>query len=125
MSTSIIYHLFGARDYEYQSLILSKGEIRFVIRRKRGYIKCPKCNSRKVVTRGSKIRSLRALPTGHYRKVFLDVVVHKIECKMCNARLQEDIPILPFPKAQHAKLFENIVCGLLEKSTVQDVASYC
>ena len=125
MSTSIIYHLFGVKGYDYQRLTLTKGEIKFVIKKKRGYIVCPKCKSRDIVTRGSKTRSLRALPTGHYRKLYLDVIVFMIQCKSCGARLQEDIPIIPYPKAQHTRVFEYIVCDLLEKSTIKDVASYC
>jgi len=125
MSNTIIYHLFGAKEYDYQRLIIEDSTIRFGIKRKQGYIKCPKCDSRDIVTRGSRNRSLRALPTGHYRKIFLDVKVHLIHCKTCNARMQEDIPILPFPKAHHTKVFEYIAYDLLEKSTVLDVAEYC
>ena len=112
MSTSIIYHLFGVKGYDYQRFVLSKGEIKFVIKRKQGHIRCPKCNSYDIVTRGSRIRSLRALPVGHYRNIFLDVKVYKIQCKTCGARVQEDISILPYPKAQHTKVFEYIVWDL-------------
>ena len=125
MSTSICYHLFGTKGYNFEALILDKGKIIFKIVRKKDELKCSKCNSKDVIKKGSKIRSLRAWPSGHYRKVFLDVTVHKLHCKSCNSRTQESIPIIPFPKAHHTKVFEYLLYDLLEFSTIQDIAKFC
>ena len=105
MSTSIVYHIFGTKGYKYQSFKVDKGEIRFAII-KNSNLRCPACKSTNVIKRGSKVRSIRAIPIGHYRKVFFDVTIHKIECKDCGKRMQEEIPIIPSPKARHTKVFK-------------------
>jgi len=125
MSTSIVYHLFGAKGYDYKKFELNTGNgIRFKIERKRNEIKCPKCHSKQIIFKGSVSRSLKAMPTGNYRSIYLDIKVHKIKCNECGSRLQEEIPILPTAKAHHTKQFEGMTCDLLKFATIKDVAEY-
>ena len=65
------------------------------------------------------------MPVGHHRNVYLDVKVHKIKCKECGCRAQEEIPIIPKAKVHHTKRFESIAWDLLQFATVQDTARYC
>ena len=125
MSNTIIYHLFGAIGYDCQRFRIEAGSMRFEIKRKSHEIQCPKCRSKEITFKGSVNQLLRAMPVGHHRNVYLDVKIHKIKCKECGSRLQEEVPIIPTAKIHHTKRFESIAWGLLEIATVQAVARHC
>ncbi len=48
MSTSLLYHAFGIRGYEYRAMKFDKGELLFRIEAPRKSLKCPACGSTQV-----------------------------------------------------------------------------
>ena len=58
MSTSLLYHAFGITgNYKYQATHYDKGTIVFKIIPTKPY-RCPCCNSRTVIKRGTRLRRL-------------------------------------------------------------------
>ena len=125
MSTSILYHMMGIIGYEYERLILDKDTISFKISKQTKHLKCIDCKSKNVIKKGKKVRRIRGLPLGHYRVIYLDVIIHKLKCKDCGKCKQEEVNILSKPKIHYSKKFEYIVFDLLEFATINDVAKYC
>jgi transposase len=56
---------------------------------------CPKCESRNVIRKGARERSLQTVPIG-FKPVFLVTQVPKCECKDCGTTF-ELAPLLPRP----------------------------
>lgn len=123
MSTSIVYHIFGAVGYRFRAMILKKGRIGFLIESK-AERRCPACGSKDVVSKGSRERWLKALPAGSYRKLFLVVRIRRFMCKTCKGVTQEPVDLISSERLHYTKHFERLVCDLLEFATVKDVARY-
>ena len=64
MSTSLLYHAFGVRGYEYRSTEYGKGGITMTIEQPRHALCCSKCGGQKVHAKGGVTREFRALPIG-------------------------------------------------------------
>ena len=64
MSTSLLYHAFGVRGYQYARTVYEAGRVRFAIRQPRKAWRCSACGSRSVRPRGAVQRQFRALPIG-------------------------------------------------------------
>ena len=125
MSTSIIYHMFGARGYEYKRFLLCKGKIGYLIEKKKVERWCPHCGCDGVILKGFVLRWLKTLPQGPYRAVYLVVKVRRFHCPSCGSRHQEPIPVISSPKLHYTKHLERFVEALLEFATIQDVAHFC
>ena len=64
MSTSLLYHAFGVRDYRYVKTEYVEGEVIFTMERKTDTGHCAACGSENTWRQGSVMRSFRALPIG-------------------------------------------------------------
>ena len=64
MSTSLLYHAFGVRGYEYRSTEYSKGGITMTIEQPRAALCCSRCGGRHVPAKGGVTREFRTLPIG-------------------------------------------------------------
>ncbi|MBV8233009.1 MAG: transposase family protein [Planctomycetaceae bacterium] len=64
MSTSLLYHGFGVRGYEYVRTEYPAGQIHFTIRQPRKALRCPACGSLEVRPHGTVERQFRTLPIG-------------------------------------------------------------
>jgi hypothetical protein len=64
MSTSLLYHGFGLRGYDYLGTEYRAGAIWFKIEPKPERLKCSACGSGNVIRRGIKVRGFKALPIG-------------------------------------------------------------
>jgi transposase len=96
MSQSLLYHAFGVREgYEYRSTSYENGEVRFHLAVKGDLFVCPICQSRHVIRKGGRERSLQTVPIG-MKAVFLVTEVPRCQCKDCGA-LFEIPPLLPRP----------------------------
>ncbi len=84
MSTSILYHGFGVRDYRYLRTEYRKGQVIFHTEKCAEKRCCVECGSREVIKKGKFIRELRTLPIGR-NKVFLAVHLHRLLCRSCAA----------------------------------------
>jgi len=94
MSQSLLYHAFGVREgYEYVRTDYQHGAVRFHLTVKPEQFVCPGCQSRNVIRKGRRERSLQTVPIG-LQPVFLVTEVPKCECKDCGAKF-ELAPFLP------------------------------
>ena len=64
MSTSLLYHAFGIRGYEYIRTDYQGGQVIFTIHQEPETCRCSACGSTQVVSRGQVERRFRALPIG-------------------------------------------------------------
>ena len=120
MSTSILYHGFQVRGYEYQRTEYVGGRIEMRIRHRRQEVKCPLCGGRDVLLKGIVERSLRTVPIGR-KAVFLRVTIQRVWCRRCNAVQQVKLGIAD-PFRSYTKAFERYALDLCRSMTIQDVA---
>ncbi len=122
MSTSLIYHGFGAIGYTYLKSEYRGGKIYFHIEKKPEYQYCVDCDSRDVSKKGCIKREIKTVPIGGKAVIFV-VNIYRLYCRACGSLKQEPI-LLAFPKKHWAKSLGRYVVGLLRHSTVLDVAEH-
>jgi len=122
MSTSLIYHGFGAIGYTYLKSEYRCGKIYFHIEKKPEYRYCVDCKSRNVSKKGFVKREIRTVPIGGKAVIFI-VNLYRLYCRECGSLKQEPI-LLAFPKKHWSKSLGRYVVGLLMHSTVEDVAKH-
>ena len=66
---------------------------------KRTEQRCPKCGSKDVFPELTGERSIRGVPMGVYREIYLRHAVHRIYCHQCHERSMEHIPFLSWTSA--------------------------
>ncbi len=122
MSTSLLYHAFGVRGYIYQATEYRQGRILFRIRHNHKRLRCPECNSRRVVRRGCIEREFRSVPIGG-KPVVIRLGVQRVLCLECGVLRQVH---LGFAKARHSysRSFERYVLGLSQRMTILDVSRH-
>src|SRR3954463_13468711 len=64
MSTSLLYHAFGVRGYDYTRTRYEGGAVIFSIRQETETCRCSSCGSARVIHRGQGPRRFRSLPLG-------------------------------------------------------------
>ena len=64
MSTSLLYHAFGVRGYEYRSTEYAKGGLTMTVEQPREAWCCSQCGGRHVHSKGGVTREFRSLPIG-------------------------------------------------------------
>jgi len=79
MSTSLIYHGFGAVGYTYLRTEYREGKIFIHIEKKLEYQYCADSKSRDVAKKGQVKRELKTLPIGK-KNVYLIVNLHRLYC---------------------------------------------
>ncbi|WP_027362664.1 ISL3 family transposase [Desulfospira joergensenii] len=122
MSTSLIYHAFGLRDYFYKTTRFIGGVLTFEIFPKPEAIKCPECNSRSVVKRGVIKRTLRTIPVGS-RPVILKTAIQRVWCPICKFVRQIKLSFSKEGKS-YTRAFERYVLELSQFMTIKDIASH-
>ena len=65
MSTSLLYHAFGLRGYDYVKTDYTEGTVVFTIQQRPHTCRCPQCGSREVIRHGHETRSFKTVPIGH------------------------------------------------------------
>jgi len=112
MSTSLLYHAFGIRGYDYLATQYAGGEIFLKIEAPRKSLKCPACGSAHVHIDEWCPRRFRTLPIG-CKPVWIEMDVPKLECQQCGAKRRAKLGFAE-PKRQHTKSFERYVMELLQ-----------
>ena len=64
MSTSLLYHAFGLRGYDYVKTEYSAGAVVFTVRQRPHTCRCPQCDSREIIHHGHEPRSFKTVPIG-------------------------------------------------------------
>lgn len=122
MSTSLLYHGFGIRGYEYQRTSYRDGTVVFAIRQKRGSLRCPSCRSSNVHCRGHVRRQWQILPIGG-KPVFLELDVARVHCRNCRLVRQVSVPFADVQRS-YTTAFARYVLELRRCMTIRDVARH-
>jgi transposase len=122
MSTSILYHGFGIRDYRYLKTEYGQGEVKFHIEKAHGKMRCSECESTNVIKYGRVTRWIRTVPIGK-RKIWLVLHLHRLQCQHCDAVGLEPL-LIALPKKRWTRSLRRYILDLLKHATVKDVASH-
>ena len=122
MSTSLLYHAFGIRGYEYVRTDYQGGATIFTIQQDPGTCRCSACGSREVISRGHAERQFLALPIGR-RKTTVALPIPRVECQACGRVRQVKVPFAD-PRRSYTKSFERYVLELSRRMTIKDVAHH-
>jgi len=122
MSTSFIYHAFGIRDYAYKATHFIGGGITYDISPKPEAIKCPDCNSRSVIKRGTTVRNLRTIPIGS-KPVTIRTIIQRVWCSGCKFVRQIKLPFSKEGKS-YTRAFERYALELSKVMTIKDIANH-
>jgi transposase len=122
MSTSLLYHAFGIRGYEYTRTDYQDGHTIFTIHQSPKTCRCSACGSPQVESRGQVQWRFRAVPIGS-RTTFVVVPVPRVECKVCGVVRLVTVPFAD-PRRSYTKSFERYVLELSRRMTISDVARH-
>jgi transposase len=122
MSTSLLYHAFGIRGYDYVRTQYQDGQVIFTIAQDPHDCRCSACGSRDVISRGHAERRFRNLPIGS-RPTAVVLPIPRVECRACSAVRQVEVPFAD-PRRSYTKSFERYALELSRRMTIRDVAHH-
>ena len=122
MSTSLLYHAFGVRGYQYVRTEYQGGQTTFMIRQEDKALRCPVCGSRDVRPKGRAERCFRSLPIGR-RATFVALPIPRVACDACRVVRQVAVPFAD-PRRTYTKAFERYALELSRHMTILDVARH-
>jgi transposase len=120
MSTSLLYHAFGIRGYEYTRTDYQGGETIFTIHQAPETCRCSACGSPRVHSRGRVERRFRTVPIGS-RATFVVLPIPRVECQACGAVRQVKVPFAD-ARRSYTCSFERYALELGRRMTIRDVA---
>ena len=120
MSTSLLYHAFGLRGYDYISTQYHGGALTFTVRQKPKALICPACGSKRVIRKGVVRRWLRTIPIG-FRPTWICAIIQRVGCLACRAVRQVELTMAK-ARRSYTKAFERFALGLSRFMTIKDVA---
>jgi transposase len=122
MSTSLLYHAFGIRGYDYIRTEYLHSQVIFTIAQDPADCRCSACGCREVISRGHAPRHFRGLPIGR-RATVIDFSIPRVECTACGLVRQVKVPFAD-PRRSYTKSFQRYVLELLRSMTIRDVAHH-
>lgn len=122
MSTSLLYHAFGVRDYRYLKTEYIAGGVIFTVERKAETCRCAACGSENVWRQGGVTRQFSTLPIGS-RPVTLVAEIPRLRCHDCGKTRQAEVGFAD-PRRTYTKSFERYVLELCSYMTIKDVAEH-
>src|SRR5918995_292303 len=122
MSTSLLYHAFGARGYRYVRTTYTEGQTIFTIRQEPGNCRCSACGATDLISRGHVQRRFRSLPIGS-RATSLVLPIPRVECRACGLVRQVDVAFAD-PRRTYTQAFQRYVRELSRRMTIRDVAAH-
>jgi len=122
MSTSLIYHAFGAKTYDYRSTEYKEGAIWLHLEKKPGKRYCVRCESEDVTLEGKQQYTLRTLPIGT-KPVFLVLHLHQLRCHRCHC-VQQESRDLAEPRKSYTRTFARLVLMLSASMTLLAIAHF-
>jgi len=122
MSTSLLYHAFGLRGYDYLSTAYQDGHVRFTIGQRPHTRRCSLCGSRHVAPRGHQQRTFRAVPIGG-KPVDITLAIPRVACPTCAVVRQVPLDFAD-PRRGYTRSFERYALHLSRLMTIQDVAQH-
>jgi transposase len=122
MSTSLLYHGWGIVGYQYQRTLYVEGKVIFRIAQDPTTLRCPCCESRKLIRRGASHRRFMTLPIGR-KKVVIEFPIQRIDCKACGAIRQVKVGFAD-ENSRYTRAFERYVLELSSHTTISDAADH-
>lgn len=122
MSTSLLYHAFGVRGYEYTRTDYQGGQTIFTIRQPPQTCRCAACGSPQVHSRGRVERRFRTVPIGS-RPTFVVLPIPRVECLACGVVRQVEISFAD-PRRSYTSSFERYALELSRSMSIRDVARH-
>jgi transposase len=122
MSTSLLYHAFAIRGYDYVRTDYAEGTVTFTICQPPEDWRCAACGCRQVIGRGQTERRFRAVPIGR-RPVFVTLPVQRVGCLACGAVRQVDVAFAD-PRRSYTRAFERYALDLSHHMTIKAVAHH-
>ena len=122
MSTSLLYHAFGIRGYQYTRTDYQDGQTIFTIHQEPETCRCPACGSPKVQSRGHVQRRFRTVPIGR-RATLVVLPIPRVECQDCGVVRQVKVPFAD-PRRSYTNAFERYALELSRRMTIRDVAKH-
>lgn len=122
MSTSLLYHAFGIRGYQYTRTDYEGGQVIFTIRQDPKTYRCAACRSADVLSRGRVERRFRSLPIGS-RATFVNLPIPRVECRACGVIRQVELPFAD-ARRTYTCSFERYALELSRRMTIRDVAKH-
>jgi len=122
MSTSLLYHGFSIRGYEYVRTAYQDGQVTFTIRQEPRTFRCEACGSRNVQPRGRVERRFRSLPIGS-RPTTIVFPIPRVACQACGVVRQVEIAFAD-SRRTYTKAFERYALELSRSMTILDVARH-
>jgi transposase len=122
MSTSLLYHAFAIRGYDYVKTEYPQGTVLFTIAQRPAEWRCAACGCRQVIGRGQVERRFRAVPIGR-RPVSIVLPVQRVGCLACGAVRQVDVTFAD-ARRSYTRAFERYALDLSQHMTIKAVASH-
>jgi transposase len=122
MSTSLLYHAFGLRGYDYQTTAYEEGRILFTLEKRPHTCRCPICKSSEVIFHGYEERQFRAVPIGG-KPVFFHLAIPRVECRACGITRQVRLGFAE-ERRSYTRGFERYALDLSRHMTILDVARH-
>jgi transposase len=122
MSTSLLYHAFGIRGYQYRRTDYQGGQVIFTIDQELGTCRCSACGAREIRRRGAVERRFRIVPIGS-RSMAVALAIPRVECRTCGVVRQVSVPFAD-PRRSYTKAFERYALELSRRMTIRDVARH-
>ena len=123
MSTSLLYHTQGLRDYNFKSCDFVGNEVLIAVEQKTSKLCCTACGSRDFTAVVVKERRIKGVPVGTKQTVFI-IVIRRLRCHNCGCERQEAITCIPAPKVKYTKTLARSVIELRKKMSIKDVANF-
>jgi transposase len=122
MSTSLLYHAFDIRGYQYVNTKYQGGAVIFKIRQEHEELRCPVCGARKVIRRGQVQRRFRTKPIGK-TPVWIALTVQRVFCLLCSSLRQVKVKFAN-ERRSYTKAFARYALELSRHMTIKDVARH-
>lgn len=122
MSTSLLYHGFSIHGYHYVRSLFVHGRIVFKIEQERFLLRCPECDSKKLILKGHVSRVFRTVPIGT-KPVFIEFAIPRIKCLICQVIRQVKVAFADIRRT-YTRAFERYVLDLSRHMTISDVARH-
>src|SRR6478672_51861 len=122
MSTSLLYHAFAIRGYEYVRTEYQDGRVVFTIQQASKTFRCEACGSHDVRSRGRVERRFQSLPIGSHPTVVV-FSIPRVACQACGVVRQVKLQFAD-PRRTYTRAFERYALELSRSMTILDVARH-
>ena len=122
MSTSLLYHAFGVRGYQYVSSSYKVGKVTFRIAKRKQDLACPVCGSHRVIRKGTVKRWFHSVPIGS-KPVNIVLAVQRVQCLVCDSLRQVKLGFAD-SRRTYTRQFERFALELSRHMTIKDVARH-